>query len=153
MLPFLNESNSFSFLNSTYGFPRWLGLAWQQGWVTVNSNEGYYSVSTADMEDVFAEFVEDFLIASYGDIGNFTALQRDRATTAVTAMAQFIGLDWLYPYSVLSSTLQSLAFVEFDEVDNPVVRQAFVFMLVATLHCLVTLDWDSSHFLINDLAE
>lgn len=122
-MPFLNESNSFSFLNSTYGLPRWIGLAWLKGYVSINSNEGYYSVSAAEMQDVFTEFINDFLIASYGgDNGNYTALQIDRATAAVSAMTKFIGSVWLYPYSTLSRTLQLLAFTEFDETDSPVVR-------------------------------
>eukprot|EP01038_Epipyxis_sp_PR26KG_P014212 gene14212-19069_t len=112
LLPLLNSSNDFSFLNLSVGLPRYIGLAWKFGYVAFNAEFGYTTVTNGEFADMYNSMSVGYAKA-YFNTENVNASMITGAKRMLKTVISFIGKEIINPYSVTSAVLQSLTRQEF----------------------------------------
>jgi hypothetical protein len=117
--PLLNASNSFSFMNLDIGLPKWIGLCWYFGLADFNSNFGYTMTSKVELENVLNELVIEYA-EDYFKTKNITNYMKIGTRRVVQSICNHISKTIIYPYSVVHSQLQNMAYTEFLNSTSPV---------------------------------
>ena len=96
--PLFDASVPYSLVNTTTGFPNWLGLAWQMGLISYNFPSGYTLIKNGDMTP-FHDSVVDGLCTLSG----MASGKRDVCYTTGSALVLSV-LNWLAPFYDVSDS-------------------------------------------------
>eukprot|EP01034_Spumella_vulgaris_P028799 gene28799-35723_t len=113
----LVASNRISILNSTYGLPRWLGIANYFNYIVFNADVGYTSVTDFELNIIYDEMVDE-LATSYFNTSAYTADQLLGTQRIVNEVARIIGVVFLKPYSIDKTFLQSLCLYQYGYITH-----------------------------------
>ncbi|RYG70160.1 hypothetical protein EON64_00895 [archaeon] len=114
-----NPSNDIAVTNTSYGLPRFLGLAFYYGFVDFNSKSGYTMVNSTTLQLVEDEFIIKLGYLAWGTY-NLTAEKRAGCKLAVQSVAWQLGKGFLSVYRSNTVVTRNV-YIEFNSTYEPVI--------------------------------
>eukprot|EP01031_Cornospumella_fuschlensis_P028812 gene28812-34780_t len=114
-----DPSNDIAVTNTSYGLPRFLGLAFFYGYVDFNSKAGYTMVNSTTLQLVENEFIAKLGFLQWGKY-NLTENERAGCKLALQAVANQLGKGFLTVYRSNPVVIQNV-YIEFNTTYEPVI--------------------------------